>query len=199
MEASYKRVDTLARVFDDYKKKYHESLLKYQGENYQLTKRIEELENKCKSLQQINQNLVLEGNAFRDERFERLEDEVQILESRIAVGQEQHQEEMEKLRAEYERRIGEKTAVIEKLNEKIKSLAQQAVVHSPFQHPALYQEVKKVKNRFAVKKKSANTAFTWPSLQVEKVKTNSDPAPPPKRSKKKLFHNDENEISDVTG
>ncbi|XP_015113156.1 uncharacterized protein LOC107038522 [Diachasma alloeum] len=197
MEASYKRVEMIAKFFDEYKKKYQESLLKYQGENYQLTKRIEELESTCKILQQTNQDLVVEGNGFRDERLERLEDEVQILESRIAAEQQAHREEIEKLKAEYERQISDRSRVIEELNKKIGTLTQHAVAQKPFVHPALYEEAAKVKNRSAVKKKPPNTIFKWPSLEVEKVQKTPDPTPPPKRRRKKLFHADENEVVDL--
>lgn len=49
-----------------------------------------------------------------------LEDELQLLESRITSDAENHQEEIKKLKAEYDGQISDKLRVIEELNAKVR-------------------------------------------------------------------------------
>lgn len=68
MEVVNRRVDMIAKALENYQKRYQENLLKYQGENYQLTQKIQELEEQCRHLQQANQELVVEGNSVDNQR-----------------------------------------------------------------------------------------------------------------------------------
>uniref|UniRef100_A0A0C9RWH9 ApsB_1 protein n=1 Tax=Fopius arisanus TaxID=64838 RepID=A0A0C9RWH9_9HYME len=197
MEAAHRRLEILATSIENYKKKYQDTLLKLQGENYQLTQKIEELEDTIRIIQQNNQSLIIEGNSCDNRRVESLEEEVQILESRLAAEEEQHREEIQKLKDEYEQRISEQLKMAEELQTKIKKLSEQALAQKPFVHPALYEGASKLKNHPAPRKKPSNSTFNWPSLDVEKIPKTPGPTPPPKKKKKKLFHADDEIVNVV--